>query len=992
MLLPDTEFRLSLRLWDRLLQTTLLWIAACGGGAESARREIVKYSETNPVLQFQLTGSSRIAACAVESDSSLIPSIRCRGEPDRAELARLAALISRSEVSLDPWAAALLDLVSLPGEQRALEQAVTRLEGLTFAPGAPPGIWNDLAVARLGLAAATQDPVILFQAVEALERAGRLDSLDPVVRYNRGLLLARLGLVAAPVSSLSPEEVLEALVRSDSVEILQLVAQNLEPSREAVLNHLLPEWARLKRGNHPGADSLQQRLLRVAQAYSANTGRPFFSGLVDRLILSAADDRVQRDGLIALGEGQAAYRSNFNAAATSRFAEAARWLAGTPLIGWVRFGQGAVAVADESYPDADRAFATALREASPGDLALRGRALWGAALSFARQARLGESLRSYQDAVAAFIEAGEPGSVAAIEFQIASVYRLLGMEDAADRLSYRYLIGTRPHGAFRHLQLATMSQQLFQQGFPLAAALMGAEDVRLPGLTPDERAEGLVRLARALLEAGDSLAAAVRLKEALRAVDSVPSGQRRLRIRAELREVNAELLAEQPEMAITELDSAVAFFQTAGNVISSLPLLVQRTGLRLRMGDTARAERDLVEAARLADKSGSREYSLTRPEAPVFRQLAEIRLARRDTLAAFWLDARARGFRPSDSLRFARSLERIPSSDAVMVFTQERDRLLIWFIRQGKISVRAVQLSEEAAWGLANRFQNVILRRAGADQADPVARAVFDSLLGPELSGESAIQHLVIVASGATYLMPLAAAISSSGERLISRVALSYAGTGLSAVEHLTAPRRPGGAILVANPEFDREAFPGLAPLEQATEEAKEVAAVGRRATTLMGRSATPEAFLEGLARHGVIHFAGHARTAPRAPGGGILVLAPGSDGKAGILAAEEIRQHNLGHLALVVLSSCGGWSPRGGEEAANPIARAFLQAGAREVVSSLWEVDDRSTRELMHEFHGRLAAGVDTPEALRQAQLALARYSANHENLDWSRFRVESR
>lgn len=96
------------------------------------------------------------------------------------------------------------------------------------------------------------------------------------------------------------------------------------------------------------------------------------------------------------------------------------------------------------------------------------------------------------------------------------------------------------------------------------------------------------------------------------------------------------------------------------------------------------------------------------------------------------------------------------------------------------------------------------------------------------------------------------------------------------------------------------------------------------------------------------------------------------SDARAedGWVTAEEIALLNLRGTELVVLSACqtGLGDARGGEGVYG-LRRAFLYAGARTLLTSLFEVPDTETRELMQRFYGGLKAGSGKLASLHAAQ-----------------------
>jgi CHAT domain-containing protein len=75
--------------------------------------------------------------------------------------------------------------------------------------------------------------------------------------------------------------------------------------------------------------------------------------------------------------------------------------------------------------------------------------------------------------------------------------------------------------------------------------------------------------------------------------------------------------------------------------------------------------------------------------------------------------------------------------------------------------------------------------------------------------------------------------------------------------------------------------------------------------------------------------------------------------------------------VELLVLSACD--TAKGDNRATLGLAGIAVQAGARSTVSTLWQVSDRSTAELMQQFYKELTKPELTKaQALHQAQLAL--------------------
>ena len=179
------------------------------------------------------------------------------------------------------------------------------------------------------------------------------------------------------------------------------------------------------------------------------------------------------------------------------------------------------------------------------------------------------------------------------------------------------------------------------------------------------------------------------------------------------------------------------------------------------------------------------------------------------------------------------------------------------------------------------------------------------------------------------------------------------------------------GALLVGDPSVDQIPMK-LTQLPYARREVEMIAKL-LNTTPLTGRDATKSEVLRRITSVALVHIAAHGRQET-----GEIALAPNVERASQIpkerdfiLTMADVQAVRL-KARLVVLSCCHSGRGEVKSEGVVGIARAFLCAGARSVLVSLWAIDDEATLLFMERFYKQLAYGEKASLALYQAMKSL--------------------
>lgn len=333
-------------------------------------------------------------------------------------------------------------------------------------------------------------------------------------------------------------------------------------------------------------------------------------------------------------------------------------------------------------------------------------------------------------------------------------------------------------------------------------------------------------------------------------------------------------------------------------------------------------------------------------------------------------------------------LEReLPADKALIEYVVGPRQVAVFVLRHDALHAR---LEPVRSLDLESRVTLLrdLIRRSDSTEWRMPAHSLRQILVDPiEKAGWlDGAREIVIIPNGFLHYLPFAALVrpTRAGDRfLIDDYVISYLPTAAALAISSSPP--PASERLVA-------LAPSVSNLRFTSGEVRAVAAAfGHKGTAIVGSRATETWFKQIAGDYDIIHFATHGffnKTNPLFSG---VQLEPDAQND-GRLEVYEILGLHL-RAQLVTLSACETGLGSGyftevpaGDEFVG-LTRAFLSAGASSVVATLWEVNDKSTAQLMQKFYRQVS--VQSPSlSLATAQRSILHSDSGHQHpYFWSAF-----
>lgn len=879
-------------------------------------------------------------------------------------------------------------------------------------------ILSDLGVGQLALATRAGMPEELPRAAQSLEEAVTIDPRLAPAWFTKAIVLEHLHMPVEAAKAWttyleldsSPGWATEARRRLADVQAVKGTVQwrTLQAAlsdgsltddilttaisrypvdlREMVVRDILPAW-----GSAPdtavGRGALA-RASRIAAALEARTGDPYFRSVIEGIQTARGSSRAAlARAVVDLGAGLKGYAADRPSADVrqnlERASSALRRRSG--LVLWADISLARLASTAQQHGQVQKLASAVASDARRLKLpTLEARAHWLLGTSAFTTSRWSEAASHYDQAIRLCDISGEEALAAIVETNAAVLARFLGNRRAT--WTHRARAGAlmpadRPlqvHGYLTSGAAAASTESL-----PLVALLFQNEVVTnaTSNLSSGPQTEAFISRARMLARVNKTREAMADLAEAASRAKTIQSEALRTRFERAWLLASAEVRTKsEPARAVKDAGEAESLIAATNEPIrlAEAVLLQSRALTELGRVEDARAAAargmTAVESAiRSIDPRDPVRVAALEPVWALYADAARLELVpgREDHSRAFAISERRRARTQLDLLRIEplrldQVQQALAPDQGILMLDQYTDELITWWITRQGVDVRRTAVAEHELKRIVSSHRLAVDR--GQRFALPSAQ-LFDVAVRPYWPDLRKKQTVAVIADGGwNHVAWPTLWDTDSGTELVTALALVMSPSSTVALRYReSAPASVNSALVVS-----AAAPGGAAILPGARAEAKAVAESYRQHQLVEDSHVAPERILRVPPSVDVLHVSSHAIDVPAYPQMSHLLL--GAGGSSARLFVRDVAAADLSHLTVAVLAACstaGGTAVRG--EGSVGIAWGFLTAGVRNVIATLQEIEDDSSRNFFTTLHRLIAGGQPTPQALQATQREMA-------------------
>jgi CHAT domain-containing protein len=315
--------------------------------------------------------------------------------------------------------------------------------------------------------------------------------------------------------------------------------------------------------------------------------------------------------------------------------------------------------------------------------------------------------------------------------------------------------------------------------------------------------------------------------------------------------------------------------------------------------------------------------------------------------------------------------------EMVLSYWLAPDKSYLWAITPSQVRLFLLPGKDQIAEKIARYQDRLTHWKVTESQPDSDGQDLYRMLVEPAQELIRPGTHVVVIPDGPlgklnfeTLQVP-AQAPDQSPHFWIRDVEVEEASSIASLINSKSNQNQQKKLLLMGNPI---QAAPDYPALKYAGEEIDRIANdfPARNVKRIVGPQAQASSYAASRPQQfDLIHFATHGIASDARPLDSAIILSSEKDASFKLYARDIIKTRI--NAEVVTISACYGAGSRtySGTGLVG-LAWAFLRAGAHRVVAGLWDVDDRSTQELMDAFYENLQKRDSPAKALRSAKLKM--------------------